>query len=59
MNPIIREAVNSVQNGWLLGAMTVAFFACFAGWIVWAWAPRNRERLDAAARQPFADGGDE
>ena len=38
MNPLIREAVASVQGGWLLGVMTLVFFVCFAGWIVWAWA---------------------
>ena len=59
MNPLIREAAASVQGGWLLGVMTLVFFACFAGWIVWAWAPRNRERLEEAARQPFMDGGEQ
>ena len=59
MNPLIREAVASVQGGWLLGVMTLVFFACFAGWIAWAWAPRNRERLEEAARQPFMDGGEQ
>jgi cbb3-type cytochrome oxidase subunit 3 len=39
--------------------MTVVFFACFAGWIIWAWAPHNRERLEEAARQPFMDGGEQ
>ena len=59
MNPLIREAAASVQGGWLLGVMTVVFFACFVAWIAWAWAPRNRARLEEAARQPFMDGGDQ
>ena len=59
MNPLLREAAASVQGGWLLGIMTLVFFACFAGWIIWAWAPHNRERLEEAARQPFMDGGDQ
>lgn len=58
MNPLIREAAASVQGGWLLGVMTVVFFACFAGWVAWAWAPQNRARMEEAARQPFMDGGE-
>jgi cbb3-type cytochrome oxidase subunit 3 len=59
MNPLLHEAAASVDNGWVLGLMTVLFFACFVGWIAWAWAPRNRARLEEAARQPFTDGGDQ
>jgi cbb3-type cytochrome oxidase subunit 3 len=59
MNPILREAADSVQHGWMLGLMTVLFFACFVAWIAWAWAPRNRARFEEEARQPFMDGGDQ
>lgn len=59
MNPLLHEAAESVRGGWLLGVMTLVFFACFAGWIAWAFAPRNRARLEEAARQPFMDGGEQ
>jgi cbb3-type cytochrome oxidase subunit 3 len=58
MNPLIQEAAASVELGWLLGVMTVVFFAVFLIWFWVAYAPKNRERWDEAARMPFMDGGD-
>ena len=58
MNPLIREAVNSVQYGWFLGFMTVLFFAFFLAWVWWAYKPENKEKLDRAALLPFTEGGE-
>lgn len=58
MNPLIREAAGAVHMGWLLGVMTVVFFAFFLGWVWWAWSPANRKLMDEASRLPFNDGGD-
>jgi cbb3-type cytochrome oxidase subunit 3 len=41
--------------GQVMGAMTVLFLACFAGWASWAWLPSNRANMDAAARLPLED----
>lgn len=58
MNPLLSDAAASVQMGWLLGAMTVVFFAIFLGWIWYAWSPANKALMEEAAQMPFADGGD-
>lgn len=58
MNPLLREAAASVQMGWLLGAMTVVFFACFLGWVWYAYAPKHKKLMEEAAQMPFMDGGD-
>lgn len=59
MNPLLNEAAGSVQLGWLLGVMTVVFFAIFLGWVWYAWSPRNRHIMEEAAQMPLTDGGDE
>lgn len=58
MNPLIQEAVQSVQGVWVLGFTTVLFFAFFLGWVWWAYSPRNKDLMDEAARLPFMDGGE-
>ncbi|MFZ5625347.1 MAG: cbb3-type cytochrome oxidase subunit 3 [Gemmatimonadota bacterium] len=58
MNPLLREAADSVRYGWVLGIMTVVFLGCFVAWVWWTCTPRNRQRLEEAARLPFSDGGD-
>jgi cytochrome c oxidase cbb3-type subunit 4 len=58
MNPLLRQAVEAVQSGWLGGVMTVVFFVFFLGWIWWAYSPRNKDLMDEAARLPFMDGGE-
>jgi len=58
VNPLLREAAGSVQMGWLLGATTVVFFACFLAWVWYAYAPKRKELMEEAARMPFMDGGD-
>ena len=58
MNPLLREAAGAVQLGWLLGAMTVVFFAIFLGWIWYAWSPGNRQLMEEARQMPFAEGGE-
>ena len=58
MNPVLQAAAESVRLGWLLGLMTVFFLACFIGWTVWAFLPRNKERMEEAAYLPLMDGGD-
>lgn len=58
MNPLLREAAESVRLGWVLGLMTVLFLGSFLLWIWWAYRGRNRERWEADSRLPFNDGGE-
>lgn len=58
MNPLLREAAESVQYGWLLGLMTAAFLALFVGWVWWAYAPGRKAAMDDHARMPLDEGGD-
>lgn len=58
MNPLLREAAASVQLGWVLGVMTVVFFAVFLGWAWYAYRPKHRAMMDEIGRMPFMDGGD-
>jgi len=58
MNQIIQAAAQSIQLGWLMGLMTIFFILWFLGWTWWAFSPRNKEKLEEAARMPFSDGGD-
>ncbi|MBK7924796.1 MAG: CcoQ/FixQ family Cbb3-type cytochrome c oxidase assembly chaperone [Gemmatimonadetes bacterium] len=58
MNPLFREAAESVQLGWLLGTTTVLFLAAFLFWTWWAWTDKHKTRWEAASRLPFNDGGD-
>ena len=53
MNPLINEAANTVQGGWLLGIMTAVFLATFLYWFWYAYAPHNKDRMEAAGRIPF------
>jgi len=55
VSPVTDAVAQSAQLGWVLGLMTVAFFATFVGWTLWAWWPSNRARLDAAALLPLED----
>ncbi len=56
MNPVREAASAAAGLGWVMGATTLLFLVGFAGWAVWAWLPRNRAALEAAARLPFEDG---
>ena len=58
MNPLLREAAESVQMGWLLGLMTVVFFLIFLAWVWYAYNPANRELMEEVARMPLSDGGE-
>ena len=58
MNPVIREAVASIDAGWVLGIMTVVFLVAFLGWAAWAYAPSRRETMEEYGRIPFSDGSD-
>lgn len=59
MNPLTREAAESVTLGWVLGVTTAVFFAGFLYWIWWAWARRNKARWEADSRLPLNDGGEQ
>jgi cytochrome c oxidase cbb3-type subunit 4 len=39
----------------LRGLITALSLACFVGIVLWAYAPRNRARLDEAGRLPLDD----
>lgn len=56
MNPVLREAANSVQLGWLLGLMTLVFLIAFVGWTWWAFAPSRRALMEEYGRMPFDEG---
>ena len=56
MNPVFTAAAESIDNGWIMGVMTLFFLASFSGWVLWAWLPQNRSQIDAAARLPLEDG---
>jgi cbb3-type cytochrome oxidase subunit 3 len=58
MNEVFRTAAETARLGWLMGALTGLFVACFLYWAWWAYAGRNRARLDEASRLPFSDGGE-
>lgn len=58
MNPLLREAAESVRLGWVLGLMTALFLGSFVLWIWWAYRGKNRERWEADSRLPFNDGGE-
>lgn len=58
MNTLTREAASSVELGWLLGVLTVVFFAAFIYWFWYAYAPGHRTRMTEASLMPF-DGGEE
>lgn len=58
MNPLLREAAGAVHLGWLLGVMTVVFFALFLAWIWYAWSPANRQAMEEARQMPFTEGND-
>ena len=58
MNPLLKEAAESVQLGWVLASMTVLFLGSFLFWIWWAWSDRNKARMEADSRLPFNDGGE-
>jgi cytochrome c oxidase cbb3-type subunit 4 len=52
---ILAQAATTTDLGWLMGVMTVLFLLFFAGWVWWAFAPRNRARHEAASMIPFDD----
>ncbi|MEO8139394.1 MAG: CcoQ/FixQ family Cbb3-type cytochrome c oxidase assembly chaperone [Gemmatimonadota bacterium] len=58
MNPIIREAADGAQLGWLMALTTVVFVLAFLFWVWWAWTARNRARWEADSRLPLNDGGE-
>lgn len=58
MNVVFEAARAAVQDGWLMGLMTLVFMAAFLGWTAWAWWPGNRVAIDAAARLPLDDEPD-
>jgi len=57
MNPLLREAAESVRLGWVLGLMTLLFLSSFVLWIWWAYRAKNRARWEADSRLPFDEGG--
>lgn len=58
MNPLIKEAVESVSLGWVAAVMTVLFFGAFLFWTWWAYSAHNRARFEADSQMPLNDGGE-
>jgi cbb3-type cytochrome oxidase subunit 3 len=58
MNPILKEAADGAQLGWLMGVTTVVFLAAFLFWMWWAWTSKNKARWEADSRLPLNDGGE-
>lgn len=52
-HPAIQAALESAEATWLLGPMTLVFFAAFVFWVLWAYAPFNRDTMDFAANLPL------
>jgi cbb3-type cytochrome oxidase subunit 3 len=59
MNEVFRTAGETARLGWIMGLLTVLFLGVFVYWIWWAYAARNRARLDEASRMPLTDGGEQ
>lgn len=55
MNQVTEAAAASAELGWLMGVMTVVFFATFLGWAWWAYRPANRLNMEEAGRLPLND----
>lgn len=55
MNPVFKAAAAGIEQGTLMGVMTLFFLAIFTAWVLWAYAPSNRGRFEAASRLPFDD----
>ncbi len=53
MNPLLSEASNSVSGGWILGVMTLVFFATFLYWFWYAYAPSHKTRMEDFGNMPF------
>lgn len=56
MNTVFSAASESAQLGWLMGLMTAVFLFFFTAWALWAYAPKNREKFEAASRMPLDEG---
>ncbi|MDT8369757.1 MAG: cbb3-type cytochrome c oxidase subunit 3 [Longimicrobiales bacterium] len=56
MNPLFNQAEATVEGGVLLGIMTALFLLFFIGWALWAYDPRRKDAMDAAARMPLDEG---
>jgi len=59
MNPLREAAVDAVSGGWIMAVMTVLFLVFFLGWVAWAYAARNREAFEEAARLPLTTAEDD
>lgn len=55
MSAFLKQAIEPGGYSWLGAGLTTTFLVCFSFWIVWAWWPGNKARLDAAARMPLDD----
>ena len=53
MNPVLQEAARHAQYGWIAGVMTALFIAWFLACVWWAYAARNKNRFEEAAKLPF------
>ncbi len=58
MNPVLHEIASTTSGGMIAGTMTAIFLFFFTGWALWAWAPSNRGRFQAASRMPLDDDGE-
>ncbi len=59
MNTVFKAAGETAHFGWVLGLLTALFLVCFLGWVLWAFAPRNKASMEEAGRMPLTDGGDQ
>ena len=55
MNDVLAQAEGLARHGWIVGIITIVFIVCFAGWVAWTFASRNRERMEEAARLPLTE----
>jgi cbb3-type cytochrome oxidase subunit 3 len=55
MNPIFKAASEALTAGAVMAWMTAFFVVFFGGWVIWAYWPANRSRLEEAGRLPLDD----
>jgi cbb3-type cytochrome oxidase subunit 3 len=59
MNPLRQAAAEVVSGTWIMGLLTILFLVFFVGWVIWAFAKRNRAAFEEASRLPLTTAEDE
>lgn len=46
----------AAAQSWMGAGLTTSFLLFFTAWLIWAYWPKNRARMEAYGRIPFDDG---